>query len=434
MKILVVGSGGREHALAWKLRQSPAVSALYCAPGNPGMKSVAECVPLKPADIAAMCTFAEKEQIDLTVIGPEQPLAAGIVDHFEARGLNVFGPTKNAAALEWSKAFAKDFMRTHGIPTAGYETFTEKDFQKARAFLKSSPLPVVLKADGLAAGKGVIVCHTREEALAALHEMMEARTFGEAGTTVVVEEFMEGEEASVFAVCDGKESVTLSPAQDHKRVLDNDLGKNTGGMGAYAPTPFVTREIMDRVEKTIIAPTLAGMLREGRPFKGCLYVGLMLTKDGPRVVEYNCRFGDPETQVVLPLYEGDLARLLHAASSGNMRDVHTIAGASAPGHAVCIVLASGGYPDGYNTGVEINGLDAAGRVPGAVVFHAGTAADGSRLVTAGGRVLGVTVLKRDGSLSDTIREAYNAVRCIHFEGMHYRHDIGRKALRAFNSR
>ncbi len=435
MKVLLVGSGGREHALAWKLKQSPMVSALFCAPGNPGMQSLGECIPVKAGDIDGLWQCARERRIDLTVVGPEQPLSAGIVDRFESGGMAIFGPTRAASALEWSKVFAKDFMRTYHIPTASYETFGVEEVQRARTFLKSCPLPVVLKADGLAAGKGVLICTTREEAFAALSTLMESPAFGDAGKSIVVEEFMEGMEASVFAISDGKDFVMLAPAQDHKRIFDDDLGKNTGGMGAYAPTPFVTHAIMDVVGRTIIAPTLEGMLREGRPYKGCLYVGLMLTRDGPRVVEYNCRFGDPEAQVVLPLFNGDLARLLHASATGT---IGTVSGAGdleeVAGHAVCVVLASQGYPDEYRKGLEITGLEEACLVPGAAVFHAATATEDSRLVTAGGRVLGVTVVRGEGPLSATIDEAYRAVRCIRFEGMYYRRDIGRKALRVIDIR
>jgi phosphoribosylamine--glycine ligase len=433
MNVLLVGSGGREHALAWKLKQSPMVTTLCCAPGNPGMRSVAECIPVKAGDVDGLLQCAQNRKVDFVVVGPEQPLSAGIVDRFEARGIPIFGPTRAAAALEWSKVFAKNFMRTYNIPTASYEAFSIAEIHRARTFLKSCSLPVVLKADGLAAGKGVIICGSREEAIAALHTLMESPAFGDAGKTIVVEEFMEGVEASVFAISDGKDFVMLAPAQDHKRIFDDDLGKNTGGMGAYAPTPFVTREMMDLVERTIISPTLDGMSREGRPYKGCLYVGLMLTKDGPRVVEYNCRFGDPESQVVVPLFDGDLARLMYASASGTIRTVRDAGVAQVvTGHAVCVVLASQGYPDEYRKGLEITGLEEACLVPGAAVFHAGTETKDSRLVTAGGRVLGVTVVRREGPLAATIDEAYRAVRCIHFEGMHYRRDIGRKALRAID--
>ncbi len=424
MNILVIGSGGREHALVWKLRQSGGVGKLYCAPGNPGMRSQAELVPIKATDTAGLLKFASEKKIDLVVVGPEQPLADGIVDLFEERGMRTFGPTRRAAELEWSKAFAKEFMRRHGIPTAAHEIFHSGSLDAARRYLADCPIPVVLKADGLAAGKGVLICTTREDALEGLHQIAESKAFGSAGDTVVVEEWMEGEEASVFAVTDGSRYVLLSPAQDHKRVFDGDRGKNTGGMGAYAPTPVVTGEILKNVEGTIIRPTIEGMAAEGRMYKGCLYVGLMITRDGPRVVEYNVRFGDPETQVVLPLYRGDLAELLMAAAAGNLSPASAPA---SPGTAVCVVLASGGYPDVYPAGLDIRGLERLDELQDVVAFHAGTKEAGERIVTAGGRVLGVTAFGSDG-LQQTIERAYRAVEKISFQGMHYRRDIGRKAL------
>jgi phosphoribosylamine--glycine ligase len=429
MNVFIVGSGGREHALAWKLRQSRHVTSLYCAPGNPGIGEVAEIVHLKATDLAGLAAFAHDKRIDLTVVGPEQPLADGISDLFESRGLQIFGPSRRAAELEWSKAFAKEFMQRYHIPTAAHRTFRLDQDEAAHEYARICPLPVVLKADGLAAGKGVIICATRGEAVTSLDKMIGQKAFGSAGETVVFEEFLSGTEASVFAICDGKEFVTLAPAQDHKRVFDGDRGKNTGGMGAYAPAPMVTREILRQVEETIIAPTLRGMAAEDRPYRGCLYVGLMLTAEGPKVVEYNCRFGDPETQVVLPLYAGDLFELLLAAAcrtvgSLNLSDVTTTMG-----NAVCVVLASGGYPDSYAMGIEILGLGEAGRARDIIVFHAGTKAEGTRILTSGGRVLGVTAVEYKGTLRTAIDAAYDAVGLISFEGMHFRHDIGAKALR-----
>jgi phosphoribosylamine--glycine ligase len=425
MKILIIGSGGREHALVWKLSSSPRVTGLYCAPGNPGIAKLATLVPLKANDSAGLAEFVRREGIDLTVVGPEQPLAEGIVDLFQDRSLTVFGPTRRAAELEWSKAFAKEFMERHGIPTASCKIFGTGDGEAAREFLRTCPLPVVVKADGLAAGKGVIICQQRGEAMTALHEMAEDRVFGPAGATIVIEEYMSGPEASVFAVCDGTRHVTLAPAQDHKRVFDDDQGKNTGGMGAYAPTPFVSAQVLQEVEDRIIEPTIRGMASEGRPYSGCLYVGLMLTADGPKVVEYNSRFGDPETQVVLPLYGGDLAELLSAAARGTLASVPS---ASVTGHAVCVVLASKGYPDAYETGMPITGLEKAEGLPGIVVFHAGTKLLNNTLVTGGGRVLGVTAVA-GGSLRQAVTNAYNAVSTVGFEGVHYRGDIARKAFR-----
>lgn len=425
MNVLVLGSGGREHALVWKLKKSRRVDRLFCAPGNPGIARLATLVPLKPEDQEGLLAFAEREKIDLTVVGPEQPLADGIVDRFRFRGQRIFGPTRCAAELEWSKAFAKAFLDRHGIPTAAHRTFGTSDLPAARAFLQQCALPVVLKADGLAAGKGVLICSTREEAHAAFRDMTEAKMFGSAGDRVVVEDFLVGQEASVFAVADGKDFVTLAPAQDHKRAFDGDQGKNTGGMGAYAPAPAVTPETLRAVEDQIIRPTLQGMSREGRPYSGCLYAGLMLTPDGPRVVEYNVRFGDPETQVVLPLYQGDLLELLLASTDGTIASLPP-AGAPAR-NAVCVVLASGGYPDHYHTGLPISGIESAEANHDVVVFHAGTRREGETLVTAGGRVLGVTAIG-GGTLRETISRAYAAAGEIEFEGMHFRRDVGRKAL------
>jgi len=430
MKVLVLGSGGREHALVWRISQSPLVSRMFCAPGNPGIGRLAELVPLKTTDLEALADFATREQIGLTVVGPEQPLADGIVDLFLSRGLTVFGPTRRAAELEWSKSFAKDFMKRNNIPTAGYATFTSDRLEDARGYLQRCPIPVVLKADGLAAGKGVVICPSRDEALSALTAMIESRIFGTAGNTVVVEEFLEGEEASVFAVCDGKDFLTLAPAQDHKRAFDDDRGKNTGGMGAYAPAPLVTGEILEEVEQRIIRPTLDGMAREGRPYAGCLYVGLMMTVSGPKVVEFNARFGDPETQVVLPLYDGDFAALLLASSRGTMgMHVHRQPSSATHAHAVCVVLASGGYPDTYRTGLPIEGLESLDNREGIIAFHAGTRSEGKRILTAGGRVLGVTAMAQ-GPLERAIAAAYGAVEKVSFEGMHYRRDIGKKGLRS----
>lgn len=425
MNILVIGSGAREHALVWKIRQSPKVREIYCSPGNPGIGELAECLPMRATALEGLLDFAKQQQIDLTVVGPEQPLADGVVDLFEANGMKIFGPTKRAAELEWSKAFAKEFMQRHGIPTARYKKFTASQSAEANDYISRSSMPVVLKADGLAAGKGVLVCLTREQAVASFEEMK--RQFGSAGDTIVVEEFLEGEEASVFAICDGKDFVTLAPAQDHKRVFDGDRGKNTGGMGAYAPAPVVTPDILRDVEERIIKPTLTGMASEGRPYKGCLYVGLMITTGGPKVIEYNCRFGDPETQVVLPLLNSDIVELFEATCEGRIGElrVNTVSAARSQS-AVCVVLASGGYPDEYPTGIEIDGLDELAGVNNVLVFHAGTKLQGSTLVTAGGRVLGVTAIKSD--LAGAIEDAYKAVGKISFAGVHYRRDIGKKAF------
>jgi phosphoribosylamine--glycine ligase len=431
MKILILGSGGREHALAWKLAQSPSVSRLFCVPGNPGISSQAELLPVDASDLHALADLVQKEGIDLTVVGPEQPLADGVVDLFRDRGLAIFGPTRDASALEWSKAFAKEFMKRHGIPTAAFTKFTADQLAEARDYVGSSTLPLVLKADGLAAGKGVLICSRKDEASEGLSRMMAEKAFGDAGATVVVEEYLEGIEASVFAISDGEKFVTLAPAQDHKRAYDGDRGMNTGGMGAYAPAPFVTREIMETVRQRIIAPTLQGMAAEGRPYTGCLYVGLMLTEGGPKVVEFNARFGDPETQVVLPLYQGDFAGLLHGAAHGRIPAETFGSGLdSPPGHALCVVAASDGYPGSYRKGMEIRGLESLEGKDGIAVFHAGTSAKEGTLVTSGGRVLGVTAYVREGSLADAQRNAYEALSGISFDGMHYRRDIGRKGLTA----
>jgi len=429
MNVLVIGSGGREHALAWKIRQSPLLGRMYAAPGNPGIASVAECITLKANDLQGLLEFARSNNVGLTVVGPEVPLAEGIVDLFESNGLRIFGPSQAAARLEWSKAYAKKFMQKYDIPTAAHQTFEAEQKNELISHLKSFDGPVVLKADGLAAGKGVMVCRNQEEALEGANEILSDKVFGKAGEKIVVEEFMEGTEASVFAVCDGTNYVLLAPAQDHKRALDNDLGKNTGGMGAYAPTPVVTQSLMKRVINEILEPTLRGMRAEGSPYKGCLYIGLMVTDKGPKVVEYNCRFGDPETQVVLPLYEGDLLALLNDAAIGKLAPDGRTGGINeAHGAAVCVVLASGGYPDEYATGKEIKGLDTVERIQDVLVFHAGTRVESGKTITTGGRVLGVTAVQKDGRLDHAISRVYTAVRSIYFDGMHYRKDIGRKGL------
>ncbi|MCB2203676.1 phosphoribosylamine--glycine ligase [bacterium] len=426
MKILVIGNGGREHAICWKLNHSRNVDALYCAPGNAGTARLGHNVNIKPTDIDALLAFAKKEHIDLTVVGPEAPLAEGIVDRFKDEGLRIFGPTRKAAQLETSKAFAKDFMKRHRIPTAEYRVFTSDESEALFEYLHSSKYPLVLKADGLAAGKGVIIAESEKDALHSAKEMIEGGAFGEAGTTLVVEEFLTGVEASVFALTDGSRFVTLAPAQDHKRILDNDLGKNTGGMGAFAPTPHVPSELLADIKIRIVKPTIDGMRADGVPYAGVLFVGLMLTEDGPKVLEYNCRFGDPETQVVLPLIDYDLADLLGAIADSKLElsrlPLHDA-------NAVCVVMASSGYPDAYATGKTISGLDSIDENrEGVIVFHAGTREDGSRVVTAGGRVLGVTALGEDRDFAASIRLAYNAVNRIRFDGAYYRTDIGKKAL------
>ncbi|MGA2625041.1 MAG: phosphoribosylamine--glycine ligase [Bacteroidota bacterium] len=425
MNILVIGSGGREHALVWKLRQSPHASRIFCAPGNGGIGEIAEIVPLKITDIEGLAKFAQTASIDLTVVGPEQPLIDGIVDAFEARGLRIFGPRKSAAVLEGSKLFSKQFMKKYKIPTADFSAFDQSEYTQARQYLLNVPYPVVVKADGLAAGKGVSICETKEQALQALDAMMSQKVFGEAGSKVVVEECLTGEEASFLALTDGKESIMLAPAQDHKRIFDNDQGRNTGGMGAYAPAPLANEEMIEKIKRTVIRPTLRGMAKENRPYKGCLYAGIMMTEDGPKVLEYNCRFGDPETQVVLPLLETDLVEIMMEISSGKLTTTKVVWKQQ---NAVCVVIASGGYPDAYESGKKIFGLDAAASDPDVVVFHAGTKREKKGMVTAGGRVLNVTAIGPGNNLEETIERAYLAVGKITFDGAYYRSDIGKKGV------
>jgi phosphoribosylamine--glycine ligase len=423
MKILVIGGGAREHALAWKLSRESGVDGVICVPGNPGIASVARCLPgdvTAPADVLAI---AESQGIDLTVVGPEVPLSRGVVDAFTAANRAIVGPTRAAAALEWSKAFAKDFMARHRVPTAAFRVCDSAsaalDVIRRGAFT----YPLVLKADGLAAGKGVVIADDRETAESVVSAMMVDRRFGDAGDRIVLEEFLTGQEASYFVLADGTNFVRLGTAQDHKRIFDDDRGPNTGGMGAFSPSPLVTEEISRRVCNEIVAPVLAGMEREGHPYRGFLYVGLMLTSDGPKVIEFNVRFGDPEAQVVLPMLDEDLSWLLGEAATGALP--------SRPARFrnephVGVVLASGGYPDSPESGKTIDGLAAASQVPGSIIFHAGTSKRESRLVTAGGRVL--TVVGRGTTFRDAIDTAYAAASRIHFEGMQYRRDIGRKAL------
>ncbi len=419
MKILIVGGGGREHALAWKMTQSPLVDALFAAPGNPGIARHARCVDLGVDAHDELVALARRERIDLTVIGPEAPLVAGLADRFSAAGLAVFGPSARAAAIEGSKAFSKDLMRRHGIPTARFSTFDDAD--DARRFCREMGAPLVVKADGLAAGKGAIVCATLEDADAAIAECMERRAFGAAGARVVVEEFMIGQEVSFFVLSNGGDVMTLAAAEDHKAVFDGDRGPNTGGMGCYSPVAVFDEALEKRVLETIVRPTLAALAGEGAPYRGVLYAGLMLTAQGPKVVEFNCRFGDPECQALMVRAPGDLVPLLHAAARGD---------AWPPAHpwpstaSVCVNIASGGYPGKYPTGLPIRGVDAADARPGVQVFHAGTATKNGTLVTAGGRVLGVTAVAE--SMDAAIAAAYAAVREISFDGMHYRTDIGRR--------
>jgi phosphoribosylamine--glycine ligase len=426
VNILVIGSGGREHALVWKLRQSPQVKTIFCAPGNAGIESLATCVPLRSTDIKGLLKFAKEEKIDLVVVGSEQPLVDGIVDTFEERGLNIFGPSKAAAQLEGSKVFSKDFMSRHHIPSATYRSFDATAVDNARNYINSMNTPVVVKADGLAAGKGVLICNSHQEASLALDDIVVNKAFGSAGNKIVVEEFLNGEEASLFILTDSEHFAVLASAQDHKRILDGDLGKNTGGMGAYAPAPILTDELLQRVIIEVVHPTLDGMKQEGIPYRGCLYIGLMMTGDGPKVLEYNCRFGDPETQVVVPLIDGDLAEIFLAIAQRRL-DASKVKLHEAT--AVCVVMASHGYPDEYQTGKQIFGLENIKAEDGAVVFHAGTKMEGNAIVTSGGRVLGVTAIGFHNELEQTIQNAYRAVEKITFDGAYYRSDIGKKALK-----
>ncbi|RMF61366.1 MAG: phosphoribosylamine--glycine ligase [Calditrichaeota bacterium] len=421
MKILVVGSGGREHALVWKILQSPLVSRVYCAPGNPGIAQSAECVRLSADDISGLVNFARRKEIDLTVVGPEQPLVDGIVDEFEAQGLNIFGPSKKAAEIEGSKAFAKYLMDRYGIPTADCVVFD--DYDEARAYLKEIDYPTVIKADGLAAGKGSIVCHSEDEALAALEKIFIERAFGAAGDKVIVEEFMRGEEASVLALTDGETVVCLPSAQDHKAIFDHDQGPNTGGMGAYAPAPVIDKEMLARIRGEIIEPTIKGMALEGRPYRGVLYTGLMITEDGPRVVEFNCRFGDPETQAILPLLESDLVDLMYRVARRKPLEptIRTY-----DKWAICVVVASGGYPGKYERGKPIFGLEK-NLGDDIVIFHAGTKEVAGKILTDGGRVLGVTAIAND--FHTARKRVYWAVEKIAFDKAYYRKDIGAKALK-----
>ena len=417
MKVLVVGGGGREHAICWKLAQSPAVTELYCAPGNAGIEAVAQCVPISATDVETMVKWAVDMAIDFVVVAPDDPLALGMVDALEAAGIRAFGPRNNAAVIEASKAFSKELMKKHCIPTAKYATFTDE--AAALAYIDEQGAPIVVKADGLALGKGVTVAATVEEAKNAVREMMEEGKFGASGSTVVIEECMTGPEVTVLAFADGEHVVPMPSSQDHKRAYDGDKGPNTGGMGAFSPSPNYTPEIAKTCMETIFLPTMAAMQAEGRPFKGVLYFGLMLTPDGPRVVEYNARFGDPETQPLLMRLESDLFEIFNACVDGTLDQLDIRWKEEA---ACCLVLSSGGYPLHYEKGLPISGLD---QVEGAMVFHAGTKRDAEGgFVTNGGRVLGVTAL--GDTLAEAVANAYAAAKPITWKDMHFRTDIGKK--------
>lgn len=419
MKVLVVGSGGREHAIVWSLKKNANIEKIYCAPGNAGIGLDAECVPIGAMEFDKLVDFAKKENIDFTIIGMDDPLVGGVVDAFEKEGLRVFGPRKNAAIIEGSKAFSKDLMKKYGIPTAKYESFT--DYEQAKKYLDGQEMPIVIKADGLALGKGVLICMTREEAEEGLKEIMLDKKFGSAGNAVVIEEFLQGPEVSVLSFCDGKTVVPMVSAQDHKRALDEDKGLNTGGMGTFSPSVFYTEEMNEECMKTIFQPTVDAMAKEGRPFVGILYFGLMLTKDGMKVIEYNARFGDPETQVVLPRLKTDLLEIMEACVDGKLADMNIEWYDNA---AVCVVLASGGYPVEYEKGFEIKGLEEIKKYNNIVVFHAGTAEKDGKLVTNGGRVLGITGI--GDNINEAIKTAYEGVEIVDFDKKHFRTDIGRK--------
>ena len=419
MKVLIVGGGGREHAIAWKVAQSPKVEKLYCAPGNAGIAEVAECVDIGVMEFDRLVTFARENAVDLTIVAPDDPLAAGAVDAFEAAGLRAFGPRKNAAILEGSKAFSKDLMKKYGIPTASYETFDSAE--AALAYLEQAKMPIVLKADGLALGKGVLICNTLKEAKMGVQTLMLDKQFGIAGNRIVIEEFMTGREVSVLSFVDGKNIRVMTSAQDHKRAKDGDQGLNTGGMGTLSPSPIYTKEIDDFCRKYIYQPTVDAMRAENREFKGIIFFGLMLTKDGPRVLEYNARFGDPETQVVLPRMKNDIVEVFEACIDGTLDQVEL---EFADNAAVCVVLASDGYPEHYEKGYPILGLERFTKADGYYVFHAGSKWDANgAIVTNGGRVLGVTAT--GSNLKEARARAYEATKWVEFENKYMRQDIGK---------
>lgn len=417
MKVLVVGGGGREHTIVWKLSQSPKIDKLYCAPGNAGISEIAECVDIGATEIEKLVGFAVTNQIDLTVVGMDDPLVMGIVDAFEAANLKIFGPKKNAAIIEGSKSFSKSLMKKYNIPTAKYEIFDNYD--KALEYLKLQQMPIVIKADGLALGKGVLICNTFDEANEALKQIMIDKKFGSAGNIVVIEEFLKGQEISVLSFCDGKTVIPMVSAQDHKRALDGDKGLNTGGMGTFSPSRIYTKEIEKECMETIFKPTVEAMNKEGRTFKGVLYFGLMLTDDGMKVIEYNARFGDPETQVVLPRLKTDLLEIFEACIDTQLDKLDIKWESNA---AVCVMLASGGYPESYDKGYEITGLDKL--KDNIIAFHSGTAKVDNKIVTNGGRVLGITAV--GNNLDEAIKSAYEAVECVNFDKKHFRKDIGIK--------
>lgn len=422
MKVLVVGGGGREHAFCWKISQSPLVTKLYCAPGNPGIAKHAECVDIKVSDIEGLVRFARAEEIDLTVVGPEQPLALGIVDRFNEEKMKIFGPTQAAAELESSKVYSKNLMKKYEIPTAFYSSFT--NFDDAVAWVKEVKAPLVVKADGLAAGKGVIICGTEEEAIEILDDIMNKKIFGDSGDSVVVEEFLEGEEASFFAFTDGEKVIPLVSSQDHKALLDGDKGPNTGGMGAYSPAPVITPELSEIIIESVMVKTVRALAQEGRPYKGILYAGLMIKDNDFKVLEFNCRFGDPEAQPLLMRMGSDIVPILYAIADKGLTD-ETIEWSD--NASVCIVMSSKGYPGDYKKGLSIEGIEDAEHAGDVIVFHAGTAEQDGKIVTSGGRVLGVTAL--GATIPEAIELSYEAAGKIDSDTLYYRKDIGKKALK-----
>ena len=424
MNVLVIGSGGREHAIALKINQSKKLKSLYCIPGNPGIESFALNFTIDVKNHKTIIKFCEEKKIDLVVIGPERPLVDGLSDHLRSEGFKVFGPSANAARIESSKSFAKKIMIDASVPTAQYVEFSSAQLSEAIKYLEVINYPIVIKADGLAAGKGVLICSDKSEAESTIREILEHRIFGDSGNKIIIEEFLVGEEASIFAITDGERFVCLPAAQDHKRIGDCDTGKNTGGMGAYAPAPIITEELLKEIETRIIKPVLAQMVRTDNKFIGCLYAGLIITKSGPKVIEFNCRFGDPETQVVLPILDGDFLELLYSAAVGNL---NLNAVEYSGGCSVCVVAASKGYPDNYEKGFVINGLEKIDDE--VIVYHAGTKRIENKILTNGGRVLGVTSVIKNQNLRQAQQKAYEAISDISFDGMNYRKDIAEKAFK-----
>ncbi len=425
--VLVIGSGGREHSLALKISQSPTVGNLFCLPGNPGTSKLSRNIDLALNDFQKISEFCINEKIDLVVIGPEQPLVDGLSDFLREKNINVFGPSKFAAQLESSKSFAKNIMKQSNVPTAKYREFFRNDYQNALEYLSNSNYPIVIKADGLAAGKGVTICENFSQASQAIDDIFIKNIFGNSGEKIVIEEFLVGDEASVFAITDGKDFITLPPAQDHKRIGDNDTGKNTGGLGSYAPTPLIDNTLLSEIENTIIAPIINHLKENQTPFVGCLYAGLMFTMDGPKVVEFNCRFGDPETQVVLPLLDGDFLELLYSSAVGSLnKNCVAYNGCS----SVCIVAASEGYPDKYQKGFEIFGLESTDSE--IIIYHAGTIEKEGKIFTNGGRVLGVTSVIKENNLIKARDKAYETIQKICFDGIYYRNDIANRVFKYLN--